>query len=57
MLRDSIDRLLYVYAFSAFMVATGLYLALANKDFARYRSYVAVRNDLRAGARRAAGRS
>ncbi|QVQ24413.1 hypothetical protein [Achromobacter deleyi] len=57
LLRDAIDRLLYVYVFGAFMVATGLYLALAKKDFARYCSYVAVRNDLRTGARRAAGRS
>jgi hypothetical protein len=38
-------------------VATGLYLAFANKDFSRYRNYVAVREDLRARTRRPPARS
>ncbi|NMK46892.1 hypothetical protein [Achromobacter sp. Bel] len=57
LLRDAPDRLLYVTVFSAFMVATGLYLAFAKHDFARYRSYVTVREDLRARGRRTTRRA
>ena len=57
LLQDAPDRLLYVFVFSGFMVATGLYLAFAHKDFSRYRNYVAVREDLRARARRPPARS
>lgn len=57
LLRDAPDRLLYVSVFSAFMIATGLYLAFAKNDFARYRSYVAVREDLRARGRRTTRRA
>ncbi len=44
--------------FSLIMVATGLYLALATRDFTRYQNYVAMRGGPRAAARkRAAERS
>lgn len=44
--------------FSTIMVATGLYLALATRDFTRYQNYVAMRTGPRAAARkRAAERS
>lgn len=52
LLQHAPARLLYVSIFSAFMIATGLYLAFAKRDFARYCSYAAVRDDLRARARR-----
>ncbi|MGE8656529.1 MAG: hypothetical protein ACN6O8_07260 [Achromobacter sp.] len=49
---------LHVYVFSGFMVATGLYLALAGKDFERYRNYVHLRDAPKAAARRrAAGKA
>lgn len=45
---------LKVYVFSSFMVATGLYLALAGKDFQHYRNYVTQRDGPRAAARQRA---
>ncbi|MCV6902412.1 MAG: hypothetical protein NTT76_06850 [Achromobacter xylosoxidans] len=50
----SIDVWLHRFVCSAFMVATGLYLALAKKDFARYCDYVALRDGPKAAARRRA---
>ncbi|KAK51913.1 hypothetical protein [Bordetella bronchiseptica] len=50
MLRYGVQNWLHIYVFSAFMVATGLYLALAGKDFARYRSHVAARRARRAAS-------
>lgn len=50
----SIDVWLHRFVCSAFMVATGLYLALAKKDFARYCNYVALRDGPKAAARRRA---
>lgn len=50
----SIDIWLHRFVCSAFMVATGLYLALAKKDFARYCNYVALRDGPKAAARRRA---
>lgn len=47
---------LHVYVFSGFMVATGLYLALAGRDFEHYRNYVALRDGPKAAARRRAAR-
>ncbi|CUK08476.1 hypothetical protein [Achromobacter xylosoxidans] len=50
----SIDIWLHRFVCSAAMVATGLYMALARKDFARYCNYVALRDGPKAAARRRA---
>lgn len=50
----SIGIWLHPFVCSAFMVATGLYLALAKKDFAHYCNYVALRDGPKAAARRRA---
>ena len=50
----SIDIWLHRFVCSAAMVATGLYLALARKDFAYYCNYVALRDGPKAAAKRRA---
>ncbi|MFY2642438.1 hypothetical protein ACOTDF_12865 [Achromobacter insuavis] len=50
----SIDIWLHRFVCSAAMIATGLYLALAKKDFQRYCSYVAFRDGPKAAARKRA---
>ena len=50
----SIDIWLHRFVCSAAMVATGLYLALARKDFSYYCNYVALRDGPKAAAKRRA---
>lgn len=53
LLKYSVNLWLHAFVASAAMVMTGLYLALAKKDFARYCSHVTVRNACKAAARQA----